>query len=216
MIPLVLQPEPEDFHEVVREPGQDFLRAQGVAVGGVLRPRSRWNGHDYWRPDAIDMLHTAYNDVCCYLCMYLENSPALRRQRRGSSVEHVIPLSQDAWKAYEWNNYALAGQLVNRDRDSNAIVSPFELDFYPFELDLPSGIVSITRGLSPAQIGIALNIIEVLKFDDRPQHEQDRADYYARYSDRTRDDCLTNTEIARYAPFVWHEIQRQNLVINEN
>lgn len=219
MIPVPREPEPSNFDQRVRTPGQAFLRSQNIVVGDGLRPRSRWNGHDYWRPTAIEMLHTAYNDICCYLGMYIENSAAARRNFLGGSVEHIIPVGQDAWKAYEWDNYALAGQLVNRDRGDQSLISPFDLNFDPFDLDLPSGIVSIARGLTPAQRAIAIEIYDVLKFDQRQQYEEDRADYYDKYINGV----LDNSQMDRFAPFVWHEIQqqglvlqRQNLAVSEN
>ncbi|MFA9396352.1 MAG: hypothetical protein ACERJ1_16810 [Halodesulfovibrio sp.] len=212
MIPLTLQPEPATFNQAVRVPGQAFLQATGVNVGDGLSPRSRWSGRDYWRRHGLGMLHTAYDDICCYLCMYIENSAVARRNFTGGSVEHLVPVGQDAWKAYEWNNYALAGQLVNRDRGNNSLISPFVLDFYPFELDLPSGVVFTAQGLTLAQRAIAIEINDVLKFDDRPQHERDRASYYEQFDTGV----LTGAQLARFAPFVWYEIQRQGLVINEN
>lgn len=160
------------------------------------------------------MLHRSYHDICAYLAVYLDPATDMAGNREGS-VEHFIPKAQDAWMAYEWKNYLLADRRVNSNRGQEEITSPFELNFYPFELVLETGMIAVSEDLTPEQEEKAYQILDALQLD-KEIFDHERAEYYARYKDRTREDSLTNAQIARYAPFIWYEIKRQSLVIKES
>jgi hypothetical protein len=75
-------------------------------------------------------------------------------------------------------------------------------------------MIAVSEELTPEQEEQAYIILDVLQLD-KEAFDSERAEYYARYKDRTREDALTNAQIARFAPFIWHEIKRQGLVISE-
>lgn len=208
MIPVSRAPEPESFDRRVRQPGQSFLRRERIQQGDPAPERLRWN--DSWRR-SIRMLHIAYADTCAYLGSYL--NPKVVDGRREGSVEHFVRKADDAWKAYEWSNFLLADGRVNtgRDHSLDPITCPFDLDFYPFELILESGMIDVADGLTEEQEEKAYRLLDALHLDDEV-YDRERAEYYASYTDGT----LSDAAIAQYAPFIWHEIQRQGLVLQRH
>jgi hypothetical protein len=210
MIPVTRAPEPKKFNKLIRQPGRRFLKRKHVQQGDP--PPANFSWRRYWSR-AIPMLHKSYHDICAYLAVYLDPDTDGAGNREGS-VEHFIPKAQDAWQAYEWKNYLLADRRVNSNRGQEVIVCPFDLDFYPFELMLETGMIAVSEELTPEQEEQAYIILDALQLD-KEAFDSERAEYYARYKDRTREDALTNAQIARFAPFVWHEIKRQGLVIAE-
>lgn len=210
MIPVTRAPEPASFNKRVRKPGRVFLKRHRVKQGDPPPPNFSWKR--CWSR-AIPMLHESYNDICAYLAVYLDPSVDETGNRKGS-VEHFIPKAQDAWLAYEWKNYLLADRRVNSTRGQEALICPYDLDFYPFELMLNTGILAVSEDLTTEQEEQAYQILDALDLD-KEIYASERAEYYARYKDRTREDSLTNAQIARYAPFIWYEIKRQGVVIDE-
>ena len=75
MIPVDLQPEPEDFDHKVRKPGLDWLAAKGIPVSGPLPAGEKLPS--YWRR-ALQQLGTAYSQVCARLQL---DEAKLRRRR---------------------------------------------------------------------------------------------------------------------------------------
>ncbi|SIO25921.1 HNH endonuclease family protein [Halodesulfovibrio marinisediminis] len=211
MIPVDRAPEPADFNKKVRKPGRQFLKRHHVKQGDP--PPANFPWRRFWSR-AIPMLHESYNDICAYLAMYLDPAVDLSGNREGS-VEHFIPKAQDAWMAYEWNNYLLADRRVNSTRGQEELICPYDLDFYPFELMLDTGMIAVSEDLTPEQEEHAYQILDALSLD-KEVYDIERAEYFARYRDRTREDALTNAQIARFAPFIWYEIQRQGYVIDES
>lgn len=210
MIPVTLAPEPANFDKRVRQPGRRFLERHRVKQGDP--PPANFSWRRYWSR-AIPMLHASYHDICAYLAVYLNPDVDGSGNREGS-VEHFVPKAQDAWLAYEWDNYLLADRRVNSTRGQEKLTCPYDLDFYPFELMLDTGMIAVSEDLTFEQEDEAYEILDALNLD-KEIYDIERAEYYARYSDRSREDALTNAEIARYAPFIWYEIQRQGLVIDE-
>lgn len=210
MIPVTRAPEPVNFHKKVRKPGIAFLKRHHVKQGDP--PPANFSWRRYWSR-AIPMLHRSYHDICAYLGVYLDPATDGSGNREGS-VEHFIPKAQDAWMAYEWRNYLLADRRVNSTRGQEPLTCPYDLDFYPFELMLDTGMIAVSEELTMEQEDKAYEILDALNLD-KEMYDIERAEYYARYKDRTRDDSLTNAQIARYAPFIWYEIRRQGLVVNE-
>lgn len=211
MIPVTRAPEPVGFHRRVRQPGRKFLQRRNIPQGAPSP--TGFVFRRYWSR-AIPMLHASYNDICAYLAVYLEPAVDANGDREGS-VEHIIPKAQDAWQAYEWDNFLLADRRVNSDRGQEPLTCPFDLDFHPFQLFLDSGIIDVADDLTEEQEDVAYEMLDVLQLD-KEVYDAERAEYYARYADQDREDVLTSAEIARYAPFIWYEIRRQNLEVSEN
>jgi 5-methylcytosine-specific restriction endonuclease McrA len=86
MIPVVKQPEPDDFNQRVRIPGQEYLKTNPA-------PKSKeFDHHRYWsriKPE----LYQLYRGICAYTGEWFPNTAA--------SVDHFIPKSKKPQLAYE-------------------------------------------------------------------------------------------------------------------
>jgi hypothetical protein len=69
MIPVALQPEPEDFDTKVRQPGLAWLAEHGIAPASPLPKASGLPA--YWS-QSNKQLWTAYSGVCAYLAIFFE------------------------------------------------------------------------------------------------------------------------------------------------
>lgn len=114
MIPVRPQPEPHDFSEKVRIPGDRFLRS-------VPKPNAgKFSRHAYWRSVSEDM-RRAYAGVCAYSAIWCS--------RDAATTDHFIPTSKSPELAYEWYNFRLAGRSVNAEkRDFQDVADPFTLN----------------------------------------------------------------------------------------
>jgi hypothetical protein len=94
VIPVKRAPEPEDFDERVRKPGQEWL-----ASGSVGEMPSHWT---HCKP----ALSEAFSHRCGYLAMF---------DSIGGTVDHYLPKSTHPQLAYEWTNYRLCSTLMNQN-----------------------------------------------------------------------------------------------------
>jgi len=62
VIPVRLQPEPDDFEAKVRQKGLDFLNK-------FPHPKN-WNNRDYWR-HSLDDLYRVYGRTCAYSAQWI-------------------------------------------------------------------------------------------------------------------------------------------------
>lgn len=108
MIPVILQPEPEDFHMKVRQKGHDWLAKHGILLDQV--PPKASDLPNYWVA-SNKALWDAYSGVCAYLAIYFEWSLG------AASTDHFIAKSQNAGAAYEWANYRLSCLGANNKKN---------------------------------------------------------------------------------------------------
>lgn len=199
MIPVVPAPEPPDFDERVRAPGQRWLRARGLPVEGPAPGGLELEPH--WRA-CLKQLHRAYRGHCAYLAYYIEPTTGQ------PSVDHFVPKSRRPDLAYEWSNYRLASAKVNaRKGDFDDVLDPFELVEGTFELNLLTGAILPSPRLRSAAREAAEATLRRLRLDD-PESRGLRRRLFGQYA---RGDISENV-LRFYSPFVWAEARRQHLL----
>lgn len=126
MIPVSLQPEPQDFFTKVREPGQKFLAT-------TPHPTNKtWKNKEYWQ-NVIEDLYDAYDGVCAYSGEWIPCTTG------DPTVDHYIPKSISPRQAYEWDNFRLACLRFNRwKREFQDVLDPFTIIENSFQLLFPS------------------------------------------------------------------------------
>jgi len=201
MIPVDPQPEPSDFDQKVRQPGQKWLIRLGVNPGHSLpKGKNFANHHEYWRESLKD-LWEKYGGVCAYLCIYLElGSGAI-------STDHFIPKSHDAWLAYEWSNFRLSCLTANRDKSTNNILDPFHVKEGMFHLNFSNGNIFPNPALTSPEKTQVENTITVLKLN-KPMHKSMRKQHYDEYKEYK----LPKEYLKSKSPFVYKEAKRQGLL----
>lgn len=198
MIPVTLQPEPADFDQNVRQPGQDWLASHGIPFNAPPPKSSRLP--NYWTR-SNKQLWEAYAGVCAYLAIYFEWVTG------AASTDHFVAKSRHAGDAYEWSNYRLSCLGPNRNKGRfDDVLDPIGLQPDTFVLNLASGEISPNPSLDAAQRSAARKTIKRLKLDS-PDHNIMRARHFSRYL-RDKDE-LTLKELS---PFVRYEAQRQGLL----
>ena len=135
MIPVSLQPEPQDFDALVRQPGLLFLGTQGVPPATSLAKGKKLPPH--WRKQ-LKELHTRYNGICAYVGVYVELCTG------GASVDHFVPKSKALMDAYDWDNYRLACTNINAKKNAiPGLLDPFAVGAGWFSLDVLSGAIGV-------------------------------------------------------------------------
>jgi hypothetical protein len=117
VIPVRPVPEPANFDQAARKPGQAWLASHPDAE----RP------HDYWSPFRAD-LATGFADRCGYSAMY----------EPSGTVDHYVSYRSDPAQAYEWSNYRYAAQWLNSSKKKQEVLDPYLVGPDWFEIQLPS------------------------------------------------------------------------------
>ena len=199
MIPVTLQPEPEDFDANVRQRGHAWLRARGIALDAET-PEAFKLAH-YWSR-SNKQLWKAYSGVCAYLAIFFEWSTG------AASTDHFIAKSQNAGAAYEWSNYRLSCLGPNRNKNRfDDVLDPIGLAPDTFVINFASGRIAPNPKLGSAQRNAALKTICRLKLDS-PDNRNMRARHYSEYLKGN----WSLSFLQRYSPFVYAEMIRQGLV----
>lgn len=198
MIPVALQPEPEDFDRKVRQPGRDWLTTHGLAFDAA--PPSASALPNYWTR-SNKQLWVAYAGVCAYLAIYFEWATG------AASTDHFVAKSRAAGDAYEWNNYRLSCLGPNRNKGRyDDLLDPVGLPSETFILNLASGEIRPNPSLNADRKNAAAKTIKRLKLDS-PEHNAMRAKHFGRYLRGKDEEALREL-----SPFVWYEARRQNLL----
>jgi uncharacterized protein (TIGR02646 family) len=198
MIPVFPQPEPDDFDEIVRQPGLARLSAHSIALTGAVPKATTLPA--YWA-HSNKALWSAYGGVCAYLAIYFEWVIG------ASSTDHFVAKSKVAGQAYEWSNYRLSCLGANRNKNRfDDVLDPIGLTPNTFELNLVSGEILPRPSLDKPAATLARKTIKRLKLDSA-DHNQMRQRHYGRYL--RNKDVQTLRELS---PFVWYEAQRQGLL----
>lgn len=188
MMRVELQPEPDHFDRLVRQPGLRALAEQR----DPLPP--------YWRECSED-LYRSYRGFCAYLAVIIPPGTGAR------SVDHLAPKSRQRELAYEWQNYRLACMLMNaRKRDFDDVLDPFEIEDDWFYLEFSFLQVLPNPSLDGATRDRVAATIMRLKLNDR-ECRSARAQYFDAFAaGRISFDCLE-----QWSPFVAREWRRQGL-----
>ncbi|HCC55324.1 MAG TPA: hypothetical protein DEQ20_10460 [Desulfobulbaceae bacterium] len=195
MIPVTLQPEPSDFDQRVRQPGRNWLTAQGIALN--MAPPKASAPPNYWT-HSNRQLWESYSGVCAYLAIFFEWVTG------AASTDHFVAKSRHAGDAYEWNNYRLSCLAPNRNKNKfDDVLDPIGLAADTFVLNLASGEITPNPSLDAVQKNAARKTIRRLRLDS-PDHNAMRAKHFYRYI-RGKDE----QSLRELSPFVWYEAQRQ-------
>lgn len=202
MIRVELQPEPDEFEALVRQPGRTFLEE-------VPKPTSRqWSHRSYWRKRKISLaLHDAYGGICAYSCHWIPYDTG------GRSVEHFRPKTLYPGEAYEWRNYRLVCSTLNgRKGDHEDVLDPFTVRDGCFVLDFPSLLVKPARGLDDDLRGKVIATRKRLKLNDDESCVRARQRYVRLYCDYYRRGTVLLDFLRDEAPFIARQIEQQGLV----
>ncbi len=195
MIPISLQPEPQDFSARVREPGQRFLATTPHPTG------KQWRNKEYWQ-NIIEDLYDAYNGVCAYSGEWIPCTTG------DPTVDHYIPKSVNPQQAYEWNNFRLACLRFNRwKREFQDVVDPFTIEENSFQLLFPSLQVVPNPDFTNEEKEKISKTIRRLRLNGGLSIKARRRWIMPLSLGR-----ITFDFVKEKAPFLAHEIERQGLV----
>ncbi len=202
MIPVVPQPEPADFEQLVRKPGLKWLKKSGLDPTLPVPAKTIIPPH--WRK-CLPHLHKAYDGICAYMCVdvpWFEGSP---------SVEHFVPKSKRLEMAFEWDNFRFVCTKMNsRKRDFEDVLDPFTLEPDLFILRLGSGGLEPHPNLIGEKLKMVQKTIQRLDLDDQECRDK-RLEYIdgVLLNQKDKEDGITIGHLKRRAPFVWQEMKRQ-------
>ena len=128
MIRFERVPEPEDFDQEARVPGNAWL-----AVNRKGRPK------DYWTPFK-GKLAEGFRNLCAYSAMY----------EAVGTVDHFVSCDEDRTRAYEWANYRYCAAWINSSKNQERagnLLDPFDIEDGWFELHLPSLQLRVSAGI---------------------------------------------------------------------
>ena len=171
MIPVTLQPEPDDFDVQVRQKGQTWLESNGFALDAAPPNASELPNYWSW---SNKKLWEAYSGVCAYLSIFFEWSTG------AGSTDHFIAKSKNAGAAYEWSNYRLSCLGPNRNKNKfDDVLDPIGLAPETFVINFGSGKVTPNPGLDAEQKGAARkqSQTEVLDSAENTSCERGITDY---------------------------------------
>jgi hypothetical protein len=156
-------PEPPDFDERVRGPGNTWL-AKGSAA----------NMPSYWR-DAARPLREAFGGRCGYTAMYLATS---------GTVDHFVSRNENRALAYEWTNLRHADSSINSSKSNlraDQVLDPFEVGDDWFEIRLPQCEMFLTERCPPEYRERAQTMLGRLKLGKGENIVEVRQEWYQTY-----------------------------------
>ena len=202
MIPVDLQPEPEDFDHKVRKPGLEWLAENGIAVSAPLPAGMRLPPH--WRR-ALEQLGAAYSQVCAYFAVRIDTVTG------DLTTDHFVPKSKAPGRAYDWANLRLACLPANRRKhEHDDVLDPVGLKPDTFQINLADGSIRANSDLEDETHEAALKTISRLQLDDAKLRRR-RASDYSQYLANV-EDTRAQAVLKAMSPFVWQEAARQGLL----
>ncbi len=203
MLLTIQQPEPLQFNETVRQPGQKFLSKKGISSGPTPK-KFRWNS--YWRK-CIPDLYAAYNSTCAFSGLRIAQITGAK------TVEHFLPKSLYPEQAYEWKNFRLVSARLNgRKRDWLDVMDPFLVPKYCFYIDFFTGLLTINPLISNEDYILADSTITRLKLNSDKTLVKNRLEAYEDYIARD----ISALIFQRENPFAYAEAVRQDLLRPED
>ena len=197
MIPIEPQPEPADFQDKVRNPGESFLNDhKSIEEGETVN----WKNREYWRRILLD-LYDSYDSICAYSAHWIPRDTGV------STVDHFVPKSVAPQLAYEWFNYRLASLKMNsRKGKYQDVLDPFKIQEGWFILKFPSVLVKPNFDLSEVRKDRVWATIKRLQLN-REDSVDSRLSWLRCYCNGD----ISFEHLQRRAPFIAYEIRRQNL-----
>lgn len=193
MIPIALKPEPPNFSDTVRNPGQEFLKQ-------VPNPTTKeWKEHAFWQKILPDM-RRAYNSLCSYCATWIPHSTG------SHSIDHFISKAVIPTLAYEWDNFRYVSSRFNSRKGTRFILDPIDIDYGWYTLDFCSFLIKPNSDLSEENRKLVSDTIDILKLNDDEKLVTERQTWFC---------DLLNGEInfdhlKKKAPFIAYELERQN------
>ena len=120
MIHFERVPEPADFDQRARVPGNQWLAAHP----GDKRPKNFWTPFE-------PALAQGFLNLCAYSAMYVSVG----------TVDHFVSCHEDRSQAYEWGNYRFCTAWINSSKGNvpaGKLLDPLNIDDGWFEIHLPS------------------------------------------------------------------------------
>lgn len=195
MIPVQPQPEPENFDEHVRIPGNQFLAEIPTPT------TNQWKGKEYWRR-VLPSMRRAYKSICAYSAHWIPHSTG------NHSVDHFVPRLREPNLAYEWSNFRYVAARFNSRKGTRSILDPFILSSNWFIIDFTSFYVKPNPELLPAQRHAVSKTIEYLRLNDDDDLVAERGAWVQDY----RKGEIPFTHLKKKAPFIAYELERQRLL----
>lgn len=170
MIKIELQPEPPNFRERVREPGENVLaclagrplphKRPGPSITATKKigdkevAKTIDDFRPYWQ-DCIDELYKAYGGICAYYGQriqeianpnvdhYVPNHPRQDKSPNQSADDpQVARQDPDPAKAYDWDNFRLASPYANTCKGTwPDVLDPVQVEDGWFQIDLDALVV---------------------------------------------------------------------------
>ena len=196
MIPVAIKPEPLDFHQKVRQKGQNFLTL-------TTPTKSKdWEGHEYWRASLSD-LETLYGDICAYCCLRIASCTG------NPTVDHYQHKSQFHQLAYEWNNFRLAaGRMNSRKGVFTDVLDPFTVQEGWFIIEFaPAITVKPNPTLDEPTKTAVTACIKRLKLDRDENYLAEVETWYKMFANNE----ISFEVLSGFAPFMAYELRRQGL-----
>ena len=191
MIPVPPRAEYPAFDTQVRQRGQRFLR------GNPNPSSAEFRKHNYWSA-ALEHLYAAYDRMCAYTTRELVHT---------GSVDHYRPKSKFPCLAYEWDNYRLARQAINRRKgESEEVLDPFQVREGWFTLELPSCLIKPGQGIASDTRKAVNSTINVLGLNRDERLVEERC----RLLVSLADGHITLEFLDGHYPFLSLEVGRQN------
>lgn len=193
MIHVDLQPEPSEFGRLVRVPGKSFLSSNHSPSSKDLQ------ANNYWKHAKKDLCEV-YKKICAYTCGYL---PGM-----SGTVDHFLPKARYPEKAYEWDNFRLAGRIVNGFKgDEEDLCDPFEVESGWFVIVFPGCLVKPGDNLPETNKRKVNRTIKVLRLNDYDSFVQERVNIMLAFASGK----LTLDYLSKKYPFLANEIKRQEI-----
>ena len=197
MMPVTLQPEPENFVERVKTPGLKFLLE-------VSNPTAeQWKDKEYWQRVLPDMCK-AYQSICAYCAHWIPHSTG------NHSIDHFIPKSQNSELAYTWSNFRYVAARFNSRKGTRIILDPFQLLHDWFVLDFTSFFIRSHPDLLPEQKASVNQTIQILQLNSDDDLVLERQTWVTDY----QQGHISYIHLKSHAPFIAYELERQELLIH--
>jgi hypothetical protein len=170
VIKIKLQPEPTNFREKVREPGENVLACLAgkplphkrlgrpitatKKIYGKEVPKTIDDFHPYWQ-DCLEELYQAYGEICAYYGQriqeianpHVDHYAPNRPRHDDSSIQsaddpQVTRHDPEPVKAYEWDNFRLASPYANSCKGNwSDVLDPVHIEDGWFQIVLHTWIV---------------------------------------------------------------------------
>ena len=196
MIKVVMKTEPSDFNQLVRQPGNLFLKKNP-------NPNTKkFNSHNYWRTIKGEFLDS-YEYTCAYCCQYIHLVTG------SDNVEHFLPKTLYPNDAYEWVNYRLVCSLLNSRKGTQKILDPFKIQDGWFLIKFPSLLIIPNPSLKKDLQEEVQETIDILKLN---LEGYDIVKSRCRYINCYCSGQFGFDHLMEEAPFLARELVRQDMV----